>query len=97
MLAISLSTNQLFTFENLEDVVYMSKDTNLSPDDSTSSLGRLLSIKAVADDLEISTRGVWRLIANEQLPRPVKIGKSSRLFQSDLDNYKAQLLQARAR
>ncbi|OVE73990.1 hypothetical protein BVX94_02010 [bacterium B17] len=37
---------------------------------------KLLRITAVAEVLDISVRQVWRLIASEDLPRPVRIGRS---------------------
>jgi excisionase family DNA binding protein len=48
---------------------------------------QLLSLKVVAQRLNLSLRGVYRLIARGILPRPVKIGGSTKLFESDLRAY----------
>ena len=58
---------------------------------------KLLRITAVAEVLDISVRQVWRLIAQDELPRPVRIGRSSKLFVSDLENYMARLKSQRRR
>ena len=48
---------------------------------------KLLRITAVAEVLDISVRQVWRLIASEELPKPVRIGRSVKMFASDIDAY----------
>lgn len=52
---------------------------------------KLLRIPAVAEVLDVSVRQVWRLIAREELPRPVRIGRSVKLFVSDLESYMDRL------
>ncbi len=47
----------------------------------------LISIRRAAQRLNVSVRGLYRLIANETLPRPVKVGGSSKLFVSDIEAY----------
>ena len=54
-----------------------------SPDTSE----RLLSLKDAAIRLNLSLRAVYRLIAKGDLPRPVKVGGSSKFFISDLEKY----------
>ena len=48
---------------------------------------RLLSIRTVADQLDLSTRAVYRLVAKGDLAPPVKVGGATRFCQSDLDAY----------
>ena len=52
---------------------------------------RLITVGQVADMLSISVRQVWRLIADGSLPRPVKIGKVSRLLLSDVEIFVEEL------
>lgn len=51
----------------------------------------LLSLPSAAKQLDISVRGLYRLIARKELANPVKVGGSSKLFESDLEAYKARL------
>lgn len=51
----------------------------------------LISLPKAARQLDISVRGLYRLIARREMPNPVKVGGSSKLFESDLDDYKARL------
>lgn len=48
---------------------------------------RLLPLKEVAIRLALSQRAIYRLIANGDLPRPVKLGRATRLYASDVNNY----------
>ena len=48
---------------------------------------QLLSLEKAARRLDISPRSLYRVIARGELPCPVKIGRSSKLCQSDLDAY----------
>ena len=57
---------------------------------------KLVSVKVVAGRIGISERGVWRLIANGDLPQPVKVGRCSRLFQSDATEWLQRLKEQRA-
>jgi len=63
-----------------------------SPSDSGE---QLLSIPRAAQQLDISVRGLYRLMANGHLPYPVKVGRSSKLCQSDLDRYIEDLKSSR--
>jgi predicted DNA-binding transcriptional regulator AlpA len=58
-------------------------------------VNRLLKLKTVAKNLGISERGVYRLIARGILPPPIKIGRCSRLFESDVLALKERLKQDR--
>lgn len=55
----------------------------------------LISLPTAAHQLDISVRGLYRLIARKELPPPVKVGGSSKLFESDLEDYKARLKKRR--
>jgi len=50
-------------------------------------LDQLLTIREVAKRLCLSTRAVYRLIADGVLPRPVKLGGASRFYESDVQAY----------
>jgi predicted DNA-binding transcriptional regulator AlpA len=52
---------------------------------------QLISLPAAASRLDISLRGFYRLIAQGDLPPPVKVGRSSKMFQSDLSGYVQKL------
>ena len=56
---------------------------------------QLLTIQDSASILSLSVRAVYRLIAEEKLPQPVKIGRASRLYTSDIDNFITQLKKTR--
>jgi excisionase family DNA binding protein len=58
---------------------------------NTKPLPNLISLKLVAEHLNISLRGVYRLIARGELPRPTKIGSSSKMFEHQLHAYLASL------
>jgi len=58
---------------------------------NTTPTDNLISLPHAAKQLDISVRGLYRLIACKEMPAPVKIGGSSKLFESDLEAYKAQL------
>jgi predicted DNA-binding transcriptional regulator AlpA len=45
---------------------------------------KLLDLGTMAVELGIAERSVWRAVARGEIPRPVKLGKSSRWFTSDL-------------
>ena len=51
---------------------------------STHTLDALVSLREAARRLDLSIRAVYRLIARGDLPRPVKVGGASKLYQSDL-------------
>ncbi|TVP80231.1 MAG: helix-turn-helix domain-containing protein [Puniceicoccaceae bacterium] len=58
---------------------------------------RLLTVQDVAERLSLSVRAVYRLIAEKQLPQPVKLGRASRLYTSDISRYLDSLRNQRGR
>ena len=61
----------------------------------SSTQDRLVSIRNVSLQLDLSTRAVYRLVAKGEIPPPVKVGGSTRFYQSDLDDYLNRLKAAR--
>ena len=57
----------------------------------------LISLPQAAARLDISVRALYRLMARNELPKPVKVGGSSKLFRSDLDGYLDRLKSTRQR
>ncbi len=55
----------------------------------------LMDLGAVAGALSVSRREVYRLIARGDLPQPVKIGRSSKLPESEVSAFIEKLKQAR--
>ena len=51
----------------------------------------LISLNSAADRLAISVRKLYRLIAEGELPRPVKIGRASKMCESDIQTYVERL------
>jgi excisionase family DNA binding protein len=51
----------------------------------------LLALPTVARQLAVSTRTIRRLIAAGELPQPVKVGRVSRWFTTDVSGYLARL------
>lgn len=51
----------------------------------------MITLRNIAAGLCISARGVWRLVARGELPKPKKIGKASRWFVSDVVEYQEKL------
>ncbi|WFB34952.1 excisionase family DNA-binding protein [Kiritimatiellota bacterium B12222] len=51
----------------------------------------LITLQEAAKRLCISLRGIYRLIASDELPHPVKVGNASRLYASDIETYLSQL------
>lgn len=47
----------------------------------------LIPLNRAADRLSISLRKLYRLIAEGELPQPIKVGRASRLCESDLQAY----------
>lgn len=47
----------------------------------------LLTVTETARSLAISERHVWNLVAAGKLPRPVRLGKSSRWVRRDIEAY----------
>lgn len=58
---------------------------------NTDTSENLISLRIAARRLDISVRGLYRLIAKEDLPHPVKVGGASKLFESDIENYMEKL------
>ncbi len=56
----------------------------------------MLSVKHVAEYFACSVRKVWRLVAAKELPRPVKIGRSSRWDPEEIQRYVQERKKARA-
>lgn len=52
---------------------------------------RLITIRAVAERLELSIRSVYRLIKARRFPKPVKVGGATRLFESDVTAFLSAL------
>ncbi|WP_425494631.1 helix-turn-helix transcriptional regulator [Luteolibacter pohnpeiensis] len=48
---------------------------------------RLISLQDVGVRLALSRRAIYRLIANGDLPRPVKVGGATRMYVSDIVIY----------
>lgn len=57
---------------------------------------QLLTIREAAERIRISVREVYRLIAKSELPKPIKVGRASRLFESDIKEYLERLRRQRA-
>jgi predicted DNA-binding transcriptional regulator AlpA len=51
----------------------------------------LISLPVAPSRLDVSLRSFYRLIAQGELPPPVKVGRSSKMFQSDLSGYVQKL------
>jgi excisionase family DNA binding protein len=47
----------------------------------------LISIRTVSVRLDLSIRAVYRLIARNEFPPPVKVGGASKFYESDLETY----------
>ena len=52
---------------------------------------QLISVSAAAGRLDISLRSLYRLIADKQLPPPLKVGGSSKLCEADVAEYVQRL------
>lgn len=58
---------------------------------------RLYRAGDVAEVLTLSVREVWRLVAEGMLPPPVKIGRCSVWFDSDISEFQMRLREQRER
>ena len=56
---------------------------------------RLITMKEAAEILGISQRGLYRFIASGELPRPVKIGKASRMVLTEIEDYIERIMAIR--
>lgn len=54
-------------------------------------------VKQIGELLNVSVREVWRLVARGELPPPVKIGRCSMWFESDMVKFQMQLRAQRER
>ena len=67
------------------------KSTKKQPADpaetAETTTDQLLAVKTVADRLAVSARQVWKLLASGRLPQPIRLGRSVRWRQSDLDKF----------
>jgi predicted DNA-binding transcriptional regulator AlpA len=61
------------------------------------SVLRQYRVREVANVLSLSVREVWRLVARQELTPPVKIGRCSVWFESDITDFQARLLTQRER
>lgn len=63
--------------------------------ENTAQAVRLLTKKDAAYMLNVCVRSLERLIAGGDFPQPVKIGRSSRVLESDVRSYLEKLIQKR--
>lgn len=47
----------------------------------------LISLKKAAVRINVSVRSLYRLIADHELPPPVKVGRLSKMCESEVDDY----------
>jgi predicted DNA-binding transcriptional regulator AlpA len=57
---------------------------------------KLLPVKKVAEVVGLSERQIWRLVAAQDFPQPVRIGHSTRWLWTDIQTYLDNLKRARA-
>lgn len=50
-------------------------------------LPQMIDVREVATILKVSTRSVWRLVAREELPQPLRAGRSVRWRLSDIESW----------
>lgn len=50
-------------------------------------MSELLTVREVATALKISPRQVWKLLASEQLPSPLKLSRSVRWRAGDISRF----------
>ena len=60
-------------------------------------IDKMLDLNPVAILLGVSVRTVWRLVSSKVLPKPVRIGGSTRWFESDLEAFQRKLREERDR
>lgn len=84
------------TFADRSTLAGTAKDNNSRKDIMNAiEQEQLVSVRALASRLGLSTRGVYRLVARGQFPPPVKVGGASRWCESDLEEYLSRLKAAR--
>jgi predicted DNA-binding transcriptional regulator AlpA len=57
----------------------------------------MLDVKRLADRLGASVRTVWRLFSAGVLPKPVQVGRCTRWFESDIEEFQRRLRESRER
>jgi predicted DNA-binding transcriptional regulator AlpA len=57
----------------------------------------MLDVKNLADKLGASVRTVWRLVSAGVLPKPVQVGRCTRWFESDIEEFQRRLSESRER
>jgi excisionase family DNA binding protein len=70
-------------------------DSGNTNEDGIRRQDRLVDLKVLASLLGVCARTVHRLVAAGELPPPAKLGRASRWFASDVDQYMEKLKQAR--
>ena len=58
---------------------------------------RQFRVKQVAEFLSLSVREIWRLVAEGDFPPPIKIGRCSIWFESDIIDFQMRLRSQRER
>jgi predicted DNA-binding transcriptional regulator AlpA len=58
---------------------------------------RQFRVKQVAEFLSLSVREIWRLVADGSFPPPIKIGRCSIWFESDIIEFQMRLRAQRER
>lgn len=61
-----------------------------------SSSERMIDVREVATILSVSTRTVWRLISREEIPQPIRFGRSVRWRPIDIESWIASQTQLNA-
>jgi len=57
----------------------------------------MLDVKGLAEKLGASVRTVWRLVSAGVLPKPVQVGRCTRWFESDIEEFQRRLKESRER
>ena len=55
----------------------------------------MLDVKRLAEKLGASVRTVWRLVSAGVLPKPVQVGRCTRWFESDIEEFQRRLRESR--
>ena len=65
---------------------------NDSNKESTQTLLAFLSVKTIAERYELSVPSIWRMAREGTIPKPIKIGGSTRWKLADLEAWEKQEL-----
>ena len=57
----------------------------------------MMDVKRLAEMLGASVRTVWRLVSAGVLPKPVQLGRCTRWFESDIEDFQRRLRESRER